>query len=32
MGDFWDSIGDVNEENTLKKQCYCKLLEYLNTW
>jgi hypothetical protein len=20
MGDFWDSIGNVNEENTLKKK------------
>jgi hypothetical protein len=27
MGDFWDSIGNVNEENTKKKKpimsCFC---------
>jgi hypothetical protein len=30
MGDFWDSIGDVNEENTQlkKKECVYHLKVY----
>jgi hypothetical protein len=27
MGDFWDSIGNVNEENTLKKKNYMLLYQ-----